>query len=268
MEKVGVNGRRRMGGVGIAVRHGAGLEVEELNVNKCEMSEDIMAAHMEYKCEGKVERFVLSVCYMTVEGTGAKEENRKKYEILRKLIEVNKKEWIIIMGDMNGHFGILKEEVNVNGQLLLEFMEESGLENLNVKMTEGQMTWAGREDESVIDYILVNEHATKCVLDIWVDEDSLIDVSSDHNMIVVNYVGKRNERKVRSRSKVRRWRLKEAEWRSFKDGLVEMKLSEDTEVDDMNEEFRNVIIAAVESKAGFTQDTFQWSEAAIKKWSK
>ena len=37
---------------------------------------------------------------------------------------------------------------------------------------------------------------------------------------------------------------------SFKHELVDMKLSEDTEVDDVNEEFRNVITAAAENKIG------------------
>lgn len=47
-----------------------------------------MAVRMEYKCGSKAERFLLSVCYMTVEGTGVK-ENRRKYGILRRLTEEN-----------------------------------------------------------------------------------------------------------------------------------------------------------------------------------
>ena len=96
--------KEKGGGVGIVVRHEAGLELEEMNVGTCEMSENIMAACMEYKCEGKVEWFVLCACYMTVEGTDAKEENRRKYEILRKLIEGNEREQIIIMDDINTHW--------------------------------------------------------------------------------------------------------------------------------------------------------------------
>ena len=40
------------------------------------------------------------------------------------------------MGDMNGHTGILGEDVNMNGQMLLDFAEENELENLNMIMAE------------------------------------------------------------------------------------------------------------------------------------
>ena len=47
------NGRskwqKKGGGVGLLVRVDAGIKVEELDVGKCEMSEDILAALLEYK---------------------------------------------------------------------------------------------------------------------------------------------------------------------------------------------------------------------------
>ena len=55
------------------------------------------------------------------------------------------------MGDMNGHIGVLGEDVNGNGQLLLDFAEANELEILNVTMAEGRVTWCGRESESGID---------------------------------------------------------------------------------------------------------------------
>lgn len=42
-------------------------------------------------------------------------------------------------------------------------MDECGLENLNVTIAEIHMTWAGRENKSAVNYILVNEHARKHV---------------------------------------------------------------------------------------------------------
>ncbi len=39
--------------------------------------------------------------------------------------------------------------------------------------------------ESAIDYVLVNGKMRECVSRMWIDEDGMIDVVSDHNMMVV-----------------------------------------------------------------------------------
>ncbi|KAG0718437.1 Cytochrome P450 302a1, mitochondrial [Chionoecetes opilio] len=46
------------------------------------------------------------------------------------------------MGDMNGHIGILGEEVNGNGILLLNFVEANELEILNTTMAEGRYSFS------------------------------------------------------------------------------------------------------------------------------
>ena len=84
------------------------------------------------------------VCYMTVEETGVRAENERKYRIVQRIVEQSKGESMIVMGDMNGHIGILGEEVNGNGQLLLDFAEVNELEILNLTMGEGKVTeWKG-----------------------------------------------------------------------------------------------------------------------------
>lgn len=65
------------------------------------------------------------------------------------------------------------------------------------------MTRAGREHESAIDCILVNEDPRKHVLDMFVDEDRLADVPTDHNMIVMNTGEMSDERQIDSKSKDR-----------------------------------------------------------------
>ncbi|MPC62955.1 hypothetical protein E2C01_057046 [Portunus trituberculatus] len=57
---------------------------------------------------------------------------------------------------MNAHIGLLDERMNRNGEMLEEFVNEMELENLNVTLAEGQVTWNAREHESAIDYMLVN----------------------------------------------------------------------------------------------------------------
>ena len=43
------------------------------------------------------------------------------------------------MGDMNGHIGILNEQVNANWEKLLKFMDEEDVEYLNVTMADGKV---------------------------------------------------------------------------------------------------------------------------------
>ena len=74
--------RKKGGGVGILVRQGINVEVEEIEVGKCEMSEDIMAVNVEYGENGKRGRMLVIVCYMTVEGADARQDNERKYSII------------------------------------------------------------------------------------------------------------------------------------------------------------------------------------------
>lgn len=64
---------------------------------------------------------------MTMDGTGARVENERKYERVGKVIAENTQEQGIVMGYMNGQIGILGEEINRNRTLLLEFVEEYDL---------------------------------------------------------------------------------------------------------------------------------------------
>ena len=94
-------------------------------------------------------------------------------------------EKVMIMGDMNAHSGILGERMNRNGEMLAEFIDEMNLENLNQTLADGRVTWSARNQESAIDYVLVNGKMRESVARMWIDEDGVIDVVSDHNMLVV-----------------------------------------------------------------------------------
>ena len=242
--------KKKGGGVGIMVRQGINVEVEEVDVGNCEMSEDIMAVNLEYKEKGKSGRMLLIVCYMTVEGRDARQDNERKYSIIERMIRGRMREEIIVMGDMNGHIGILGEDVNVNGQMLLEFTEENELENLNVTIAEGRVTWSRNESESAIDYMLVNENARKKVQCMWIDEEGRMDVASDHNMLVMEYECMRDERKEMKKSNRRKWKLKSARWNDFRDSLIGVDWSVDGGVDEINECVRENLTRVAEDKIG------------------
>ena len=56
------------------------VRCEVLNIGECSMSEDIIAVKIEYGDEsgGQNGNVYICLCYMTVEGHGATDENRKK----------------------------------------------------------------------------------------------------------------------------------------------------------------------------------------------
>ncbi|MPC73953.1 hypothetical protein E2C01_068296 [Portunus trituberculatus] len=70
--------------------------------------------------------------------------------------------------------------------MLEEFVDEMELENLNVTLAEGRVTWNAREHESAIDYLLVNERMREIVSHMWIDKDGMVDIVSDHNMLVMD----------------------------------------------------------------------------------
>ena len=68
---------------------------------------------------------------------------------------------------------------------LVEFVDKMNLENLNVTLAEGRVTWNAREHESAIDYMLVNGRMRENVSRMWVNEDGMVDIVFDYNMMVV-----------------------------------------------------------------------------------
>lgn len=241
--------KKKGGGVGIIVRKKIDVVIEEIKVGECEMSEDMMAAYLNYKARGKTERIFLIVCYMTVQGPDARRDNERKYDLVRRLVNDHRREQVIIMGDMNGHIGILGEEVNANGQMLIDFTEEYGLEILNQTIAEGRVTWVGRNGESAIDYILVNEKARRNVEYMRIDEEREMDVTSDHNMLLLQYACVR-ERKKTSKPKGKKWKLKQADWKKFGEDLERVNWIDDGGVDRMNEELTRTVKEVAERRVG------------------
>ena len=232
---------RKGGGVAIMWKKDVDIESERLDIGSCAMSEDVLAVKLEFNCGNcKKEVLYLCVCYMTVEGDKGKLENPKKYELLQKFMLDHQNEKIMILGDMNGHIGILGERMNKNGELMREMCENASLEILNETIAEGKVTWCGREFKSAIDFVLVNENARKSVLSMWIDEEREFNGDSDHNLLQVVYDCdiKGVNKAERKRSK---WRLNAADWEKFREGMNAAGDISGDSVTNLNEKIVNVV---------------------------
>ena len=81
----------------------------------------------------------------------------------------------------------MNEHVNANGERLLKFIYEADVENLNVTMAVGKVTWRARENESAIDFVLANEGARRNIKKMVIDEDGEWDVNMDHNVLWIEF---------------------------------------------------------------------------------
>ncbi len=253
------------GGVGVIVRMEAGYDVEEISVGESEMSEDILAVKVEYATT-KNERMqmVMIVCYMTVEGVRSERENREKYACIKKVLDEYSHEMIVVIGDMNGHVGVLGEPVNKNGELLNEFVFENGLENLNVTMAEGKVTWSNKENCSAIDYILVNAKARRKVMCMWVDEAGVFDIRSDHNMLVTEL--KMHDTHVRELDKKCKWRVKGVDWDNFSAKLTDTEWEVTSDVNGMNEQLKKCMNEAARAACARTTKNKRKSRRINEVW--
>ena len=109
-------------------------------------------------------------------------------------------DWVIVVENMNGNIELLGEGVNGNGTLLREKCEERNLKILSETLAESKITWQRREQQSAIDYVLVNDNARAYVKSVWIGELGELGINSDHNLIIVRYETVHEKRKVRCAS--------------------------------------------------------------------
>ncbi|KAF2356003.1 Endonuclease/exonuclease/phosphatase [Trinorchestia longiramus] len=149
-----VKSQKKGGGVGLTVKNALNWKLEEICVGNELRSEDTLVM----KCEKLQanECIILVVCYMTPQGPLAQEENIKKHTIQERVVQKFSRFPVIVMGDMNGHVGLLGEKVNENERKLIDFYQGNGFENWNVTVGNGLHTWENKEWEAAIDYVLVN----------------------------------------------------------------------------------------------------------------
>jgi len=227
---------KRGGGVALLISKASRWEVDLLDMGREKENEDILGCKMERSTNGTKEQMILVICYMSTEGPQVcQQENKKKFEMMERVIREYRNVETVVMGDMNAHIGILGERTNRNGEALLKFCEDTSLEILNLTLAEGKVTWRSRGQKSAIDYILVNGKARRKVLRMEVDENKEIEISSDHNFIFIEYarVNATTENEVRENGRV--WKLWRANWDNFKRHLNNVPLIEDENVDVLNQ---------------------------------
>ncbi|MPC24153.1 hypothetical protein E2C01_017229 [Portunus trituberculatus] len=128
--------------------------------------------------------------------------------------------------------------MNRNGELLDEFVNEMELENLNETLAERRVMWCARNQESAIDYMLVNGKMHLIVDHMWIDEDGTIDIVSDHNILVLECKLYGREGK-NANTKGRKWRLRDVGWEHFHVDLSERSWEDErlNGVDKLNDRF-------------------------------
>ena len=243
--------RKKGGGLAVMVRKECNIVCEILDVGESDMSEDIMIVKLDSVRQGRKECLYLCVCYMTIESTGGIRENRSKYEILKNFVSLHEDEKIVVVGDMNGHMGLLGESENGNGKLLREKCEEMKLEILNETLAEGKITWQRRELQSAIDYVLVNGNARAKVKSVWIDEWGEFGMNSDHNLIIMRYEWVHEMRNMRSTSGMKtKWKLRTGDWSKYRDELREVNLSDTSDINELCNELVNKVRSVAERTVG------------------
>ena len=108
----------------------------------------------------------------------------------------------MLCGDLNGHIsngqsGILGNHfgVNPNGQRLIDFCARNKLKNMNTKKSphngklksfcKGIWTYEAQSTKTVVDYVLVSEHAGPMNKSMAIDDEKNESIQSDHNWIKV-----------------------------------------------------------------------------------
>ena len=120
----------------------------------------------------------------------SKERNQKIKEKLEILLnKINEDDNLILMGDFNGHIGIIgKQKENENGRILKDLANKYNLVITNLEENcEGINTWRRNDQTSTIDYILINQNMYNKMIKMKIDEEQERFDLSDHNMLEIHF---------------------------------------------------------------------------------
>ena len=87
------------------------------------------------------------------------EERKNNQREIKKYINKYEDDILILLGDFNGHIGIIGEQPqNFNGKIVLDLMSECRLVLVNAtEKCNNTYTWSRGEQKSAIDFILMND---------------------------------------------------------------------------------------------------------------
>ena len=262
------------GGVGIFWKENINAEqwecpIEDINSHTCNEKTWILI-------KNKENTIAIGTVYMGVQdNTDSRHEwNEGIYTDLAKdiceLRKLNAK--ILLCGDFNGHIsngedGIIGNHfgINPNGQRLIDFTEQNGLKNMNVKnklingtlqsFSKGIWTREFQSTKTIIDYLLVDESSEPIIKNMIIDDKRQFSIQSDHNWIVAvidaNYMRVEWPEIKKTRWKVNR--LNKGGSKQFAKAFGELHDSTNsTNVEVMNNNILNSLNKAAEKVVGKT----------------
>lgn len=145
-------GEKKRGGVRVIMREKEGRSVEEIKITR-EMEGRLghnKGDMLTVKITEQWNVWWVTVVYMGMESQRNDEDNGKLYEAVTSLKErVGQNKWVV-MGDLNGHIGLMEEMVNQNGQLILDFTADMKMRIKKWEL-EKPVTWRDRRIESALD---------------------------------------------------------------------------------------------------------------------
>ena len=145
---------------------------------------------------------------------------------------------VILMGDFNGWIGNVladggipgnRSKVTPNGELLLSFIQENNLANLNSavripgdwnsRICQGLWTRHSGDyaSSSILDYVLVTEEHLGGAVEMTVDQDGIFGGSSDHNMVFSRWVDKFISVPLTQPPRKPSWNIEGADWEKFRE---------------------------------------------------
>ena len=146
---------------------------------------------MEGECFGLKLRVILVYFDSDKTKEGGQTRNKALKTEIEKAMEKAKDndEAILVLGDFNGHIGILgHQKENQHGKIVLKWIEEDGLTLLNLdEKCEGIYTWSRGDQKSVIDYALVNRKMYNHFVEMKIDENKEEFDESDHHLISIKF---------------------------------------------------------------------------------
>ena len=103
---------------------------------------------------------IILVYLSVVKGEEERKNNQQIQREIKKYINKYEDDIWILLGDFNGHIGIIGEQPqNLNGKIVLDLMSECRLVLVNAtEKCNNTYTWSRGEQKSAIEFILMNDN--------------------------------------------------------------------------------------------------------------
>ena len=172
--------KRKGGGLQILMRENKRVEFEK----KKRKNEEIL--EIEGVCYG-MEMKIILVYFDVRKNEEGRENNEKIRKDIENMIESNKADGLLILGDFNGHLETLDgRKEDKNGRMVMEWTTNYDLVLMNTDIKcEGTITREKGEQKTAIDMVLMNRNLYEKCKTMKIDEErDIIDIS-DHNLISI-----------------------------------------------------------------------------------